>query len=144
MTLPLQKPFLLSILHEKSGLFISLMIKFFKILGILLLILTATFLSLYFYITNHAETLLKDFVSIQSKGLIALDVKKVKFSFKKSRLEIFGAHFYTSDSTNDAITYDIKVDRLFLQLSDIKPLIFQRKLQMDTIICIHPQIAVNK
>ena len=118
--------------------------KLLTILGIILLAISLILAGLYFYITNNAEKLVKDFVSNQSGGKFSVDIKKINIDLRELHLVIVEPHFSSNDSANLSTTYDVKLDKIILDLTAIKPLLFERKIYVDSLVCIRPQITAYK
>jgi hypothetical protein len=118
--------------------------RFLKITGIVLVVLTTLLLVLYFYIVSNADNILQDLVTSQSNGKLSLEIKKVKFKAASLHLEVIEPHFYSNDTLTAPTTYDIRAKEFVLEITAIMPLIFQRKIVLDTISCRSPQIVVTK
>ena len=101
-------------------------------------------LVVYFYVINNAEFIIKDFVNRQSHGRLSVEIKKITFNPGKLHLSIIEPHFYTNHTFDQPTDYDIKAKSLELDLSSLKPLIFERKIFLDTIVCMRPQITIAK
>ncbi len=118
--------------------------KFIKISGIILLALVLVLTGLYIYLTQNAERLIRDFVTRQSQGRFSVDMKKIDLNFLQLRLSVIEPHFSSNDSINLPTTYDVRLDRLVLDLAALRPLIFQSKIYVDTLICQRPEITATK
>jgi hypothetical protein len=108
------------------------------------LVLVAIFTGLYFYVTNNAEKLIKDLVASNSDGKFSLDVKKINFNIAKLHLSIIEPHLSSNDSVNQETTYDVRLDKIVIDLAELKPLLYHRKLIIDSFACIRPQIIATK
>lgn len=118
--------------------------KILKITGIVCFVLVGILLALYFYVINNAESLIKDMVTKQSHGKLSLVVKKIEFNPRKLHLEVIQPHFYSTDTTTSFTTYDIRANKLVLELSALRPLLFDRKIYLDTIVFMRPQVTITK
>ncbi len=118
--------------------------KIFRGLLVFLLVLLCVFTAAYFYIGARAEKLLGELVERETGGKLKTDIDKVRFNWKQMNLTLKGAHFFSADTINEPATYDIRVQKLVLELSAFRPLLFDRKLLFDTIICMRPAITVTK
>jgi len=118
--------------------------RFFKIAISILLIIFAILTGLYFYVINNAKSLIKEYVAKQSNGKLAVDMDKVVLNTSTLRIEVFQPHLYSTDSVTVASSYDIRVKKITLDLADLKPLIFKKKILIDSVICMRPQINISK
>ncbi len=118
--------------------------RFLKISGIVFLAIIVILSVLYVYLTNNAERLIKDFVSSQSKGRFSVDMKKIDLDIRHLHLAVMEPHFSSNDSINLPTTYDVKLDRMILDLTDLRPLIFDKKIYIDTLVLMRPQITATK
>ncbi len=109
------------------------------ILAIIGLILVAYLLFIY-----NAETIIKEFVSMNSNGKLQLEINKVSFNPRTLTLTLKRPHFMSTDTLNQATTFDVSAEKIFLELAAIKPLIFRRKLFIDSIILMRPVITITK
>jgi hypothetical protein len=121
--------------------FINKILK--RILAVFLAIIGLLLIAYLLFIYN-AEILIKEFVSMNSKGKLQLEIKKVSFSPRALRLTLEKPHFMSTDSLNQSSTFDVSVDKIFLELAAIKPLIFHKKLFIDSVILMRPVITITK
>ncbi|MGZ8510097.1 MAG: hypothetical protein ACXWWA_06950 [Chitinophagaceae bacterium] len=115
-----------------------------KILGItaiifggILILLTA----FHFWFINHAEKLVEDMVSYQSNGGLRLKVDKFKFNWFSYKMELRKASFYSTD-TSAATSYRFSVPRIRIGVKEILPLVFEKKIVIDSLHLLNPDIQV--
>ncbi len=107
------------------------------ILGGILILMTA----FHFWFINHAEQLVEDMVSSQSKGGLKLKVEKFKFNWFSYKMELRKANFYSTD-TSAATSYQFSVPRIKIRVKEIFPLVFEKKILIDSLHLLNPDIKV--
>ena len=117
--------------------------KFLKInafiLGTLLVLTTA----FHFWFIRHAAQLLEDMVDSQSNGKLKLKVDKFKFNWFNYDMELRKAVFYSLDDSA-ATAYQFSVDRINITVKEILPLVFEKKILIDSIHLLNPDIRVTR
>ncbi len=115
--------------------------KFLKItafiLGGILVLMTA----FHFWFINHAEQLIEEMVHAQSDGRIRLKVDKFKFNWFSYNMELRKANFSSTDSAA-AISYEFNIPRMGIRLKEIIPLVFEKRILIDSLHIINPDIRV--
>ena len=109
------------------------------ILGGILVLMTA----FHFWFINHSEQLLEDMVSAQSNGKLKLKVDRFKFDWFSYRMELRKANFYSTD-TGAATSYQFSVARINVKVKEILPLVFEKRILIDSIQLINPNIVVTR
>lgn len=116
-------------------------LKFLKItafiLGGILLLMTA----FHFWFINHAERLVEDMVSSQSNGKLKLKVDKFKFNWFNYQMELRKSIFYSTDITA-ATSYQFSVAKIDIRVKEILPLVFEKRILIDSIHLLNPDIRV--
>jgi hypothetical protein len=110
------------------------------VLGSLLLLATA----FHFWFINHAEGLIEDMVQSQSKGKLRLHVKKFRFDWFSYDMQLRNAVFYSTDTTEATTGYQFSVDRINIRIKEILPLVLEKKILIDSLRLINPNIQVTK
>ena len=117
--------------------------KFLKIiayfLGSILVLLTA----FHFWFINHAEGLVEDLVSSQSRNTLALKVDKFKFNWFNYKMELVNPVFYSTD-TSASTNYQFRIKKLAIRVKAIFPLVFEKKILIDSLHLLSPDITVTK
>jgi len=117
--------------------------KFLKItayfLGVLLVLMTA----FHFWFIYHAEGLVEDLVSFQSKNTLALKVDKFKFNWFTYRMELRNPVFY-STSLTASTSYQFRIKKMDIRVRAILPLLFEKKILIDSLHLDNPDIIVTK
>ncbi|HZI52701.1 MAG TPA: hypothetical protein VFD56_03315, partial [Chitinophagaceae bacterium] len=108
-------------------------------LGFILVLLTA----FHFWFINHAESLVEDLVSSQSKNTLALKVDKFKFNWFNYKMELRNPVFYSTDSSGST-NYQFRIKKLDIRVKAIFPLVFEKKILIDSIHVLSPDITVTK
>jgi len=116
-------------------------LKFLKItafiLGGILLLMTA----FHIWFINHAERLVEDMVSTQSNGKLKLKVDKFKFNWFNYKMDLRKGIFYSTD-TAAATAYQFSVAKIDIRVKEILPLVFEKKILIDSIHLLNPDIRV--
>ncbi|HTD93194.1 MAG TPA: hypothetical protein VK644_05260, partial [Chitinophagaceae bacterium] len=107
--------------------------------GILVLLV-----AFHFWFVNHAEELIENMVSSTSKGKLMLKVKKFKFNWFSHKMELQNAVFYSTDTVSTPNAYRFKVDRIKIQVNALLPIIFEKRIYIDSIRLINPDISVTR
>lgn len=109
------------------------------ILGGVLILMTA----FHFWFINHAERLVEDMVSSQSNGKLQLKVSTFKFNWFSYKMELRKASFYSTD-TSSATSYQFSVPRIRIKVKEILPLVFEKKILIDSLHLLNPDITVTR
>ena len=118
--------------------------KILKITGSIIVLLTIIIIGVYFWVISHASSLLTKLVNDQSKGKLALTVKKVDFNLLKLKIVFTEPALRTRDSTDQITGYDISAKNIILKVESPFTFIFQKQLVVDSIIVNSPEINVYK
>ncbi|WP_276501175.1 DUF748 domain-containing protein [Terrimonas pollutisoli] len=109
------------------------------ILGGILVLMTA----FHIWFINHAGQLLEDMVSAQSNGKLKLKIDRFKFDWFTYRMDLRKANFYSAD-TGAATSYQFNVARIKVKVQEILPLILEKRILIDSIQLINPDIVVTR
>lgn len=118
--------------------------RIYKITGIILMSLLLLLGGAYYLVISHANSFLEDYISGQTNGKLKLKCDKTQIDFRDSRLLLVRPRFYADDSLHQASTYDIRLDTLKLEIQSWTPLLLKRKVVIDTIMFIRPDIHITK
>jgi hypothetical protein len=110
------------------------------ILGSFLILLTA----FHFWFIHHAESLIEDIVESKSNGKLKLHIKKFKFNWFSYDMELRNAVFYSTDTNTATTSYRFSVDKIGIRLKAILPLVFERKILIDSLRLTGPDVQVTK
>ncbi|MBL7743036.1 MAG: hypothetical protein JNN00_06115 [Chitinophagaceae bacterium] len=108
------------------------------ILGSILVLLTA----FHFWFINHAERLLEELVDDRSNGKIRLQVKKFRFNWFSTDMQLRQAVFYSTDTSTTA--YRFSVERMNVSVKEVWPLVFEKRVIIDSLTLINPDILVTR
>ncbi len=123
----------------------SLKKKILLIIGSIITLLVLVIIGVYFWAIQHASTLLTQLVDEQSKGKLALTIRKVDYSFFDHRMVFIQPDLITKDSAGRKTGYHVNAKNITLQLKSFAfTFIFQKQLIFDSIIVNSPEIAVFK
>lgn len=109
------------------------------ILGGILLLMT----SFHFWFINHAEQLIEEMVHSQSDGRLRLKVDKFKFNWFSYNMELRKANFSSTDSAA-ATSYEFNIPRVGIRVKEIFPLVFEKRILIDSMHAINPDIRVTR
>ncbi len=82
-------------------------------------------------------------VSSQSNGGLRLKVDKFKFNWFSYKMELRKANFYSTD-TSAATSYQFSVPRIRIRVKEILPLVFEKKILIDSLHLLNPDIQVTR
>ncbi len=123
----------------------SLKKKILLIIGSIITLVVLVIIGVYFWAIQHASTLLTKLVDEQSKGKLALTIKKVEYSFFNHRMVFIQPDLTTKDSTILKTGYHVNAKNITLKLQSFAfTFIFQKQLNVDSIIVNSPEISVFK
>jgi hypothetical protein len=97
---------------------------------------------LHIWFVNNARGVLKNMVHTKSNGKIKLELSKITFDFFSKKLQVREADLTSTDSITQPTTYHIKFRKLTLRVNSFWPLLFQKKLQLDSIKLHDPLVEV--
>ncbi len=118
--------------------------RLLKLAGILAGALLAVAIAFHFWFVNHAEELIEGLVSAQSNGKVKLNVKKFKFNWFSRKMELVDAVFFSTDTATAPTAYRFKVDRLRIEVKALLPLLFEKRILIDSLHLINPDISVTR
>ncbi|MBL7741498.1 MAG: hypothetical protein JNK14_19920 [Chitinophagaceae bacterium] len=107
-------------------------------LGSIMVLLTV----FHFWFINHAERLLEELVDDRSNGKIRLEVKKFRFNWFSTDMQLRQAVFYSTDTSTTA--YRFSVERMNVSVKEVWPIIFEKKVIIDSLTLINPDILVTR
>lgn len=116
-------------------------IKFLKVTAIILGSILLLMTSFHFWFINHAERLIEEMVHSQSNGQLRLKVDKFKFNWFSYNMELRKANFSTTDSTATTL-YEFNIPRVAIRVKEIFPLVFEKRILIDSMHVINPDIRV--
>jgi len=100
-------------------------------------------LCFHFWFINHAEGILENLVASRSNGKLKLHIKKFKFNWFSYDMQLRNAVFYSTD-TAASTAYRFGVEKVNIRVKEILPLIFEKKLLIDSLGLIKPDIQVTR
>jgi len=104
--------------------------------------LVVSVVGLHIWFVNNARGVLKEMVAVKSNGKIKLELSKLSFNFFTNELQVKEADLASTDSLTQPTTYRIGFKKLNLRIASFWPLIFQKKLLLDSIILQDPTVQV--
>ncbi|MCX6319336.1 MAG: hypothetical protein NTW29_18815 [Bacteroidetes bacterium] len=108
-------------------------------LGILALLL----LAFHIWFVYHAKTLLEDTVSKQTNGKIKLKIAKLRYNYFSQKMILSEAVFVTTDTLTANSAYRFRIPELRLKLKALLPLLLDKKLLIDSLSLLSPDIEVT-
>ncbi|MEO6405354.1 MAG: hypothetical protein ABIY51_14400 [Ferruginibacter sp.] len=110
-----------------------------SIAGIFLLLL----MGLHIWFVNNARGQLIKIVKEKSHGKVSLQLRHLSYNFLSDDLEVKDARIFSTNK-NDALAYNVRFTKLHLRVQSFWPLLFQRKLLLDSIRLQDPVIELVK
>jgi hypothetical protein len=98
----------------------------------------------HFWFINHAERLLEELVESRSNGKLKLHVKNFRFNYFSNNMELRHAVFYSTDTTTASTAYRFNAEKINFRVKEVFPLIFEKKIIIDSIRLINPDIQVTR
>src|SRR5687767_11588586 len=116
--------------------------RFFKLLLVTVIVFLVVVGGLHIWFVNNARDILKQIVAKESHGKIKLELSQLRFEFLSNKLQIREADLVSTDTVTQATTYHVKFRKLTLKVPSFWPIIFERKLSLDSIKLHDPEIEV--
>lgn len=116
--------------------------RFIRILLIVIGVHAVIFLGLHIWFVNNARGVLKQIVSEKSGGELKLKLSRLSFDFLSNKLQIREAELESKDNFTQPATYHVKFRKLTLRIHSFWPLIFQKKLLLDSIKLHDPVVTI--
>lgn len=117
--------------------------KFLKIIAFILGTILVLMTAFHFWFIHHAEQLVEDIVSSQSNGKLKLKIDRFKFNWFNYKMELRKSVFYSTD-TAAATSYQFSVEKVNITVKEILPLVFEKKILIDSIYLLNPDIRVTR
>lgn len=118
--------------------------KFLKISGYVLGFLIVASVAFHFWFKAHARQLIEDLVESRSNGKIRLKVDKFSFNWFSRKMEFEDAVFISTDTVGASTSYRFSVDRIRLKVDAILPIVFDKRIIIDTLTLMRPEIRVTR
>ena len=116
--------------------------RLLKRLLIAVALLVVLFVGLKIWFVHNARSVLKDYITEQSKGKIRLELSGLHLSLLEKSLQINEADLLSTDSLHEPITYHVTFSSLSLKVGSVWALLFQKKLLLDSLKLNDPVIQV--
>jgi hypothetical protein len=116
--------------------------RFFKLLLVTTLVFLVVVAGLHIWFVNNARGILQQIVTTKSHGKIKLELSQLRFEFLSNKLQIREADLVSTDTVTQATTYHVKFRKLTLKVSSFWPLVFEKKMSLDSIKLHDPEIEV--
>lgn len=118
--------------------------RILKITGIITGTLLVLLFAFHTWINNNARHIIEDLVESRSKGRLKMKLEKFRFSWFSRKVELTNAVIYTADSVNAVTAYRFQVQHIKLSVQKIWPIIFDKKLLIDSLNLEQPEINVTR
>ncbi|MBS1598717.1 MAG: hypothetical protein JST75_10880 [Bacteroidetes bacterium] len=116
--------------------------KRFKVLVVTATILLVILMVGYYMIISNAESLVQRLVAYESKGKFKVTVGKIRFHPFQRRIDLINISLQSDHVANDETTFSFAGEKVTLQLSHIRPLIFRKQLLVDSILFESPRLKI--
>ena len=118
--------------------------RLIKIISITLGVLAILLLSFHFWFKAHARQMIEDLVETKSNGKLKLKIEKFSLNWFTKKMEFEQAVFYSTDSSTANTSYRFSVDRINLKVESILPIVFKKRILIDSITLFSPDILVTR
>ncbi|MBI3137268.1 MAG: hypothetical protein HYZ15_01650 [Sphingobacteriales bacterium] len=118
--------------------------KVLKFTGILTGILLLLFAGFHSWINYNAKWIVQDLVESRSKGRLKMKIEKFRFSWFSRKVELQNTVIYSTDSVNAVTAYRFHVSHIKLTVQEILPILFDKKLLIDSLNLDQPEIVVTR
>lgn len=117
--------------------------KLLKITGIILGIFALLLVAFHIWFVYHAKALLEETVAKQSGGKIKLKIEKLRYNYFSQKMILDDAVFFTTDTLTASSAYRFRITQLRLKLRALLPLLLDKKLLIDSLTLLSPDIQVT-
>jgi hypothetical protein len=118
--------------------------KLLKITGVLLGVLLVLLVGFHFWFQAHAKQIIQDMVTSQSNGKVKLKIGKLRFSYFSKKIEMEKVVFYNTDTLTGSTATRFSVDKMKLQAKAILPIVFKKRILIDSLTLLSPHIQVTR
>lgn len=117
--------------------------KVLKITLVILGLVAVLMVAFHFWFISHARSMLEDTVRDKSGGRIKLKIRKLHYNYFTRKMVLDDAVFYTTDTLTAPSAYRFAIPELRLRLNGLFPLLFEKKLLIDSLHLQSPLIEVT-
>lgn len=96
----------------------------------------------YYMIIDNAELLVQRLVAYETKGKFKVTIGKIRFHPFQRRIDLVDITLESDHLSADATAFAFSGDKVSLQLSHIRPLIFRKQLLVDSILFESPHVKI--
>ena len=118
--------------------------KGLRIAGITGAVILVLLILLHIWFSYNAKYILQNEVRYESKGKLSLKVKHFSFNYFTRHIEVRTAFLQSTDTLTQPATYKVQFGKLDLQVTSFWPLLFKRKLLIDSIKLYNPQFSIYR
>ncbi|HEV7781787.1 MAG TPA: hypothetical protein VGO58_11015 [Chitinophagaceae bacterium] len=118
--------------------------KFFKITGIVFGIILVLLTGFHFWFKAYAKRLIEDMVESNSHGKIKLQIGTFHFNYFNRQIQLDDAVFYNTDTATGSTAYRFSVKKIDIRTKAILPIIFQKRILIDSLKLSRPHIEVTR
>ena len=118
--------------------------RILKISGYILGFLIVASVAFHFWFKAHARQLIEDLVESRSNGKIRLKVDKFSFNWFSKKMEFKNAVFFSTDTVGASSSYRFSVEKIRLKVDAILPIVFDKRIIIDTLTLMKPDIVVTR
>ncbi|MGZ5190634.1 MAG: hypothetical protein ACXWCZ_06405, partial [Flavisolibacter sp.] len=118
--------------------------RFIRLTLVVTAVVALIILGLHIWFVNNARNLIKGIVAKESKGKLKLELSQVSFDFLSNKLQVREVNLFSTDSVTQATTYRIGFRKLTIKTGSFWSLLFQKKMNIDSIKLHDPDIVVTQ
>ena len=101
-------------------------------------------LALHIWFVNNARRVIIETVAARSHGKLSLELSQLSFHFLSSQLQVKQAKLVSTDTTSQAVSYNITFDKLSIKVGSFWPLLFNREIAIDSVEVLNPIINITQ
>lgn len=99
-------------------------------------------LGLHLWFVYNAKSVLRSYITEQSKGKIKLELSQLDLNLLTRHLQVHKATLISTDSVNQPITYKVTFSKLSLNVGSMLGLLIKKQLLLDSLKLYNPVIQV--
>src|SRR5690349_14911304 len=92
----------------------------------------------YYLIDNNIKKIISEIVQRESKGSLAVNMRKFKFSWATNKLEVGDFELYSADSISAQTSYRIKIENFNIKTNSLWDIAVHKKLNIDSLSIVAP------
>ncbi len=116
--------------------------KFFKGIAIFFVLFLLLLVLLHFWLIQNAQAIVAELVVEQTEGRQTVGFRKLSIDYRNLKIQVDNFDFRPVDSMNTDVKFRFSSERLSLQVKSLWSLVFHKKVDVDSIVCIRPVVEI--